>query len=124
MTNPILRVGANIEYPGIVGKAKESIVQAHELPLDADHTTSMNTLAYLAGCAASMMTFVSQEIAVDVVNYDELTEYEKMHARELLVVLSTMYTGKGADHVFGMRIKVKLELELPSPRALIYDLKG
>lgn len=124
MTNPILRVGENIEFPGLVGRAKESIIQVQEVPLDADHTTSMNTLAYLAGCAASMISFVAQEISVDVVNYGELTEYEKMRARELLVVLSTMYTGKEADQVFGIRIKVKLELELPSPRALIYDLKG
>lgn len=123
VTNPKLRVGANIEFPGLTGAAKESIIQIQELPLDADHTSSMNALAYLAGCAASMMTFVQQEIAIDIVNYDDLSEYERMRARELLVVLSTMYTGKEADHVFGLRIKVKLELNLPSPRALIYDLK-
>lgn len=113
MTNPIFQI--NAQTPN------GPVVESMEVNLNGESYDSGKTLGFLVGFAEGIMTFVPGPIPINIANYAELTEYEQMRARELLVLLQSVHSGRSLSPVSGMAIKIKLELEKEIPQVLVYE---
>jgi len=119
MPNPILRISYSFIAP--TGQSA-NVLEETEIPLDLDQNTLGNKIGFMVGFAEGLLTFLpDHQIPIDVSNYDELDDYEKMRAREMLVLLMGTDGTKVSD-VSAMRIKVKGEIHREFPRVLVYKL--
>lgn len=119
MTNPILRISYSFIAP--TGQSA-NVLEEKEISLDLDQHTLGGKIGFMVGFAEGLLTFLpGHQIPIDISNYDELDDYEKMRAREMLVL--TMNTdGTKVSDITTMRIKVKAEINREYPRVLVYEL--
>ena len=114
MTNPIFQVYKEIP--------NGTIVESLEVDLNANNYEAGKALGFLVGFSEGILSFIGGGIPIQVTNYADLDEYERMRAREWLVVLQTTHIGRKRSPVSDMMIKVKLELEHTPPRVLVYEI--
>lgn len=120
MTNLILRLYK--EIPNVDEPAEERV----EVNLRGSTHEIGKGLGYLVGYAEGMLTFLTEPgdyVPIEVENYDALDEYEKMRARELIVLMKNFYTGPDVEKLSPLNIHMKLELDGSPPRVLIYAIQ-
>lgn len=114
MTNPVFQVYKEIPT-GI-------IVEDLSVDLNASSYDAGKALGFLVGFCEGILSFIGGDIPIQVANYADLNEYERMRAREWLVVLQEHHVGRKRSPVSDMVIKIKLELNHEPPRVLVYEI--
>lgn len=119
MPNPILRISYSFIAP--TGQSA-NVLEETEIPLDLDQHSLGGKIGFMVGFAEGLLSFLSgHQIPIDISNYDELDDYEKMRAREMLVLIMGTDGTKVSD-VSRLRTKVKAEINREYPRVLVYEL--